>query len=132
MKIRKVFESEIYTKIDRFEINSTRYIPKTEMDIILDKFPLIRKPISTPSKVNPSGITNPFKLIIGKGYNRKDIEVNVDTDEWYYLRIYDRSSETTFGNAHMSKFKCDQLDGLLDCIQKEIIDKYEDENQEGV
>lgn len=50
-----------------------------------------------------------------------DVYIQIDVypikDEWYYVNI-------GFGFKHTKYYKCDQIDGLNNCLQNEVFKKY--------
>lgn len=120
MKIRKVFESvKSYEKISSWHDGERRDlvpINGTERDKLIVIFsPMLRRP-----EKPLTGNGSQTKVICGKSVNRVDIDILCDNDEWYHVRII------SMNGSHLtthSYFKCDQWDGLIDCIKNEVIDK---------
>ena len=119
MIIRKIFESvDFYEKTTSWKVegqNSVRPISSTDRDRLVWIFPL-RKPIET-----NGGRTSRTKLIFKKGAGRIDIDILTDDDEWFYVRIITKYDK--YGSSVQEYFKCDQFDGLSECIKREVIEK---------
>jgi len=128
MKIRKVFESYEYSSESYKKILSwhgkadLRHIDRLERDKLIEVFvPLLKK-----SKMK-QGLPpkRPYgTLTCGSSTNRVDIDILTDNDEWYYARIVYSSGSLPSGSSGFNHyFKCDQLDGLISCIENEVINK---------
>jgi len=105
MKIRKVFESvEFYEKIRTWHEGrqDLKVIDNIERMDIVSLFPDLRKAEKSRSK-----------MIFRSGINRVDVDVLVNNDEWYFVRLI-------HNNKH-EYFKCDQKEGLIECIKKELL-----------
>lgn len=110
MRIRKVFESiEFYEKIRTWHEGrkNLRVINNNERTDIINMFQDLKKSTNSMSKI---------KFI--SGVNKVDIDILTDDDEWYFVRFI-------HNNKH-EYFKCDQKEGLIECIKRELIDTYID------
>lgn len=57
-----------------------------------------------------------FRIIIENKYSFKsytDIGIDICTDEWFYVHINN-------AGGHYKHYKCDQLEGLFDCLRSEV------------
>ena len=115
MKIRKVFE-DMY---DRFyptnweELNRCMYITEFESEKIIKVF-------------NRLNVIKTGSYYIGSNTYRTSIRILKDIDEWYYVIIvYSSGSLPRNSSGFNHYFKCDQWDGLIECIKMEIFMKNE-------
>lgn len=120
MRIRRFFEhkeGESYMRVrDWFSSTPRQIINSKVREKLITIFPLLRKPNET-----GKGYVSNSKLIFGKGPGRINIDIYFDEDEWYLVRMIFRSDDTA------KFFKCDQLEGLIDCIRNEVIEKSKQE-----
>lgn len=109
MRIRRFFEHKedgLYMRVrDWFSSTHRQTISPKDREKLITIFPLLRKPNEA-----GKGYVSNSKLIFGKGSGRIDIDIYFDEDEWYLVRMIFRSDDTA------KFFKCDQLEGLVDCI----------------
>ncbi len=71
---------------------------------ILDEFPNLRVGESNPLFTHRSSCTTFWD-------NNFDIDIYEISGEWFYVEVHFRLGSGTYA------FKCDQLDGLFDCIR---------------
>lgn len=129
MKIKKFFEhisDESYYRttswrpVNNENHKSIQQIDQKLRDRLLKIFPSLRKPIET-----EKAFTSKSKLINGKSIDRIDIDILQSNDEWFYVRIiYNKSINSWRGTSY---FTCDQFEGLVDCIENEVIEKSKQE-----
>lgn len=133
MKIRKVFESmtDLYQKVDYFDFGvingrGAKELSPEQMDVIIKTFSGFRRP----NLVEIKKYNLVRKIITSDDRNKLiyiphniDISIYVDNDEWYYLRIANPELR------NLLFYKCDQWDGLIECIKNEVIKNEDQENK---
>lgn len=121
----KLFESaDLYQKTDMW-IKSTpagfnKPISEADRDKLISIFPVLRKPIEV-----EKAYTSRTKLVYKRPESRSehgiglriDVDILTDHDEWFYVRVIIQRGINTI---HLY-FKCDQFDGLVECIKREVI-----------
>lgn len=126
----KLFESvDLYQKTNRmgylFRLGSAhagfnRPISGSDRNKLVSIFPVLRKPIES-EKAHTSKTKLIYKRLDSRSeYGiglRIDIDILTDHDEWFYVRVIIQRGINTI---HLY-FKCDQFDGLVECIKKEVI-----------
>lgn len=129
MRIKRFFEHIVEASYHRTsswrptnlqDHKAIQQIDQKLRDRLLEIFPSLRKPIET-----ENAFTSKTKLINGKSIERVDIDILQSDDEWFFVRIIYNGTITSW-RGH-SYFKCDQFDGLVDCIKNEVIEKSKQE-----
>lgn len=128
---------EFYKAIGSFDQWSLRsrdgrVISEKEKSKIIEMFPF-RLPNKQPSTTEiGTSYVNMAKLIydvpkrrfigaLDDKSIRKDIEIYVDNDEYYYIKIYSKVKGIVGYADVRSFYKCDQWYGLIKCIEEKII-----------
>ena len=143
MKIDKVFEYNkyysrvVYNPNEDIVNRNQQLINESEINKILSIFPQFYK-----LKYTTYSIGGDIKYPLGKDEKYKkwrEIKVYIDDDEWYHLYIIDYRKDISpyiidathpAGGEHYYRkikdynrewYKCDQWDGLIQCIKDKVI-----------
>ena len=111
--------SKYYTNISIREGLNKKELSKVDIDKLLSISNKFRKPKKNKWYNNPisKNIMSHFLYRKSK-YECIHADVYVDKDEWYYIVTIHISGKLY---ALKSTFRCDQWDGLLQCINDEIL-----------
>jgi GH35 family endo-1,4-beta-xylanase len=112
--------SDYYTNREKFTTNEVSKLKELipELDCYDDTNPISNfNYISCESNV----FSKKFDYTNNVGNIYKYIEIYKITDDYYYLQFHTHSYNETLVCTYGSYYKCDQFDGLLRCIEDNIL-----------
>ncbi len=108
----KLYTRYVYTNTGGMDpFYTSHQAPEAIMDRLTQLFPLLHR-------VPPAPLYPGYRAEVLIRYRTgnqpyAEISVTMDADEWYYVRVPIR--------GRVVIFQCDQWDGLVQCIQKEVM-----------
>jgi hypothetical protein len=122
---------EFYKEIGTFDHYSLRNknvkaLSNREKSKIIEMFPF-RLPLpNSVDHINPSKIIYDIPMrqyikALDDKSTRKDIEIYVDDDEYYYVIVYSKGKGIIHHFDVRSYYRCDQWEGLVKLIEEKII-----------